>query len=98
GTTSSPRTIDISFVKRLQEVLGQVGYHAEDANAIACQLANGRTEDDDLASRTELILQLKARARLGGDETSTATDAAAPRTASEQEAYEKLASLTEACW
>lgn len=98
GTTSGPKTIDVAFVKRLQEVLGQVGYHAEDASAIACQLANGRADDDDLASRTELIFQLKARARLGGEDTSAPEDTHAPRTDAEEAAYAKLAALTDACW
>ncbi|MGV8944266.1 DUF1631 family protein [Thermomonas sp.] len=97
GTTAGPRTIDVTFMTRLQEVLGQVGYHAEDATAIASQLANGRAEDDDLASRTELILQLKARARLGGDDVPQ-KPASTPRNESEQEAYAALAGLTHACW
>ncbi|MDI1251732.1 DUF1631 family protein [Thermomonas sp.] len=97
GTTAGPRTIDAAFVKRLQEVLGQVGYHAEDASAIACQLANGRAEDDDLASRTELIHQLKARARLGGDDAPQKA-ASPPRTKWEEEAYATLAGLSSACW
>ena len=98
GTTAGPKTIDVSFVKRLQEALAQVGYHAEDASAIACQLANGRAEDDDLASRTELILQLKARARLGGDDTSPAAEPMPPRNSGEQAAYTRLSGLADACW
>ncbi len=97
GTTAGPKTIDVSLVKRLQEALGQVGYHAEDASAIACQLANGRAEEDDLASRTELILQLKARARLGGDDAPESA-VSIPRTQREQEAYARLAELPSACW
>ncbi len=97
GTTQGSRPIDLAFVSRLQELLGQVGYHAEDANAIACQLANGRADDDDLASRTEVILQLKARARLGGDEVPQKA-ASVARTKWEDEAYVTLASLTSACW
>lgn len=97
GTTQGSRPIDLAFVSRLQELLGQVGYHAEDANAIACQLANGRGEEDDLASRTEVILQLKARARLGGDETPQKATSI-PRTKWEEEAYATLAGLTSACW
>ena len=97
GTTTGPKTIDMAFVKRLQEVLGQVGYHAEDANAIACQLANGRAEEEDLASRTELILQLKARARLGGDDAPQQA-ASTPRTPWEEEAYVTVAGLNPACW
>ena len=98
GTTAGTRAIEVSFVKRLQEVLGQVGYHAEDANAIACQLANGRTEDDDQGSRTELILQLKARARLGGDDATQATMPPPSRTPQEEQAYSILAGVTDACW
>ena len=97
GTTPGSRAIDLTFVSRLQEVLGQVGYHAEAANAIACQLANGRADDDDLASRTEVILQLKARARLGGDDAQLKA-ASIPRTKWEDEAYATLANLTSACW
>ncbi|MEO6227333.1 MAG: DUF1631 family protein, partial [Thermomonas sp.] len=96
GATQGLRPLDLTFVSRLQELLGQVGYHAEDANAIARQLANGRTDDDDLASRTEVILQLKARARLGGDAPQRATSL--PRTKWEEEAYATLAKLTSACW
>ncbi len=98
GTTVGARTIDVSFVRRLQEVLGQVGYHAEDANAIACQLANGRTEDDDQGSRTELILQLRARARLGGDDRPEVPTPLPPRTLQQEQAYAMLAGVTDGCW
>jgi hypothetical protein len=97
GTTQGSRPIDPAFVGRLQEVLGQVGYHAEDATAIACQLANGRADEDDLASRTEVILQLKARARLGGGDAPKKA-ASLPRTKWEDEAYSTLAKLSSACW
>ncbi|MFS8137352.1 MAG: DUF1631 family protein [Thermomonas sp.] len=97
GATQGSRPIDQAFVHRLQELLGQVGYHAEDANAIACQLANGRADDDDLASRTEVILQLKARTRLGGDDAPQKA-ASIPRSNSEDKAFSTLANLTSACW
>ncbi len=98
STMPGARTIDIAFVKRLQEALGQVGYHAEDANAIARQLANGRPDEDDVGSRTELILQLKARARLGGDDTAEATPPLPPRSHEEEQAYALLTGVTDACW
>ncbi|MEO5961954.1 MAG: DUF1631 family protein [Thermomonas sp.] len=98
GTTAGIQIIDETFVKRLQEVLGQVGYHADDANAIARQLANGRIEEDDFGSRTELIHQLKARARLGGDDPTQAATAPPPRTPDQEAAYTMLAGLTDACW
>ena len=98
GIDTGARTIDITFVKRLQEVLGQVGYHAEDASAIARQLANGRTEEEDAGSRTQLIHQLKARARLGGGDAATSEPPPSPRTPQEEVAYAALSGLTDACW
>ncbi len=54
---------------RIEQALLRVGYHGEDARAIADRLvaALGVTDVDDPASRTELALRLKARARLGQD-------------------------------
>lgn len=53
----------------IQSSLTQVGYHAEEATAIAQRLVDPQagTEDDSSASRTELTMRLKARARLGED-------------------------------
>ena len=89
---------DLAFVTKLQNALGQVGYHIEDAGAIARQLANGRTEDVDLASRTELIVQLKARARLGEESLARAAASRAPRTPAEQAALSMLATRTDGHW
>jgi hypothetical protein len=49
--------------------LTQVGYHAEEASAIAQRLVEPQasSDDDSAASRTELTMRLKARARLGED-------------------------------
>jgi hypothetical protein len=92
------RDPDPAFVAKLQDALGQVGYHAEDAGAIARQLANGRTEDVDLASRTELIVQLKARARLGEENVARANATQAPRTPAEQAAHAALLAHADGCW
>lgn len=53
--------------KEIEQALAQVGYHAEDAAAIAARMVAGTDEsqEDDAASRTELALRLKARTRLG---------------------------------
>lgn len=53
----------------IEQALAQVGYHVEDAGAIAARMVAGTDEstEDDAASRTELALRLKARARLGED-------------------------------
>jgi len=54
----------------IQAALTQVGYHAEEAAAIGQRLVDpngGGADDDSAASRTELTMRLKARARLGED-------------------------------
>ena len=54
----------------IEEGLLQVGYHAEDAQAVSTRLtAHPATEEegDDAASRTELSLKLKQRPRFGAD-------------------------------
>lgn len=57
--------------QEIQSSLTQVGYHAEEAAAIAQRLvepqAAAAVDDDSAASRTELTMRLKARARLGED-------------------------------
>ena len=92
------RNPDPAFVAKLQEALGQVGYHADDAGAIARQLANGRTEDADLASRTELIVQLRARARLGEENVARTAAAQAPLSPAEQAAHATLVAHADGCW
>ncbi|MDQ3038239.1 MAG: DUF1631 domain-containing protein [Pseudomonadota bacterium] len=97
-TTREAKTVDHVFEEQLQAALGQVGYHAKDASLIARQLANGRAEDVDAASRTELIVQIRARARLGDVETSKPLASRPARTLPEQAAYATLASSTGARW
>ena len=89
---------DPAFLGKLQDALAQVGYHPEDAGAIARQLANGRAEDADLASRTELVLQLKARTRLGEDTLARVGSTLPPRNDAEQAAYARLGALGDGCW
>ncbi len=98
SATPGQRNPDPAFVAKLQDALGQVGYHADDAGAIARQLANGRAEDADLASRTELIVQLRARARLGEESVARAAATQAPRSPAEQAAHATLAAQTDGCW
>lgn len=92
------RNPDPAFVAKLQDALGQVGYHDDDAGAIARQLANGRGEDADLASRTELIVQLRARARLGEENLTRTAATQTPRTPAEQAAHATLATKADGCW
>ena len=98
STSSGQPHADPAFVARVQGALEQVGYHADDATAIARQLANGRAEDADLASRTELLVQLRARARLGeGNVAAPGTDLPT-RDAAEEAAFRQLRALQEPTW
>ncbi len=53
--------------EEIEHALGQVGYHVDDARAVAARLliTSSDEEEDDAASRTELALKLKQRARFG---------------------------------
>jgi uncharacterized membrane protein YgcG len=84
--------------EQIEGALGQVGYHAEEAVAIARRLTTGLAEEeDDPASRTELAMRLKARARLGED-TEAPKPKLPPRTAEEQAAYDQLRTLPFGTW
>lgn len=98
GASGAPRLAEPGFLEQIRTALEQVGYHAEDATAIAGQLANGQGSDDDLASRTELLVQLRARTRLGEDSPATTNPNPAPRSPDEQAAYEHLRTLTLPLW
>ncbi len=55
-----------SLREEIEQALAQVGYHADDARAVALRLLASDDEDeDDPASRTELAMKLKQRARFG---------------------------------
>ncbi len=98
GTGAAARPGDKALQAQIHAALEQVGYHADDAAAIAAQLARGQGSDDDQASRTELLLQLRARGRLGEDNAVISEPASAPRTPEEQAAYEQLRALRLPLW
>ncbi|MBS7458425.1 DUF1631 family protein [Coralloluteibacterium stylophorae] len=62
----------------IEQALAQVGYHDAEAAAIAQRLTRTDPEDEDPASRTELAMKLKARARLGTDRAASTRDAEMP--------------------
>lgn len=83
---------------QIEGALVQVGYHIDEAAAIARRLTTGIAEDeDDPASRTELAMKLKARARLGEDAEPSKVKLP-PRTKEEQAAYEHLRTLPFGTW
>ena len=89
---------DGKLAEQIEGSLVQVGYHADEASAIARRLTTGiGEEEDDPASRTELAMKLKARARLGED-TDAPKPKLPPRTKDEQAAYDHLRTLPFGTW
>lgn len=85
---------------RICEALTLIGYHPDEAALIARHLAAGRDhqdDDDSAASRTELAMRLKARARLGA-ENAVEPPPRAPRTPAEQARYEQLLATPVGGW
>ncbi len=90
-----PRTRTLAA--QIDTALRQVGYHEDEASAIARRLS--RSDDDEATSRTELTAKLKARARLGEGEHAEAKKAQLPpRSAEEQGCYEHLRTLPFGTW
>jgi hypothetical protein len=82
----------------IEGALVQVGYHVDEASAIARRLTAGVDEDeDDPASRTELAMKLKARGRLGEDAVAP-RQKLPPRSAQEQAAYDYVRTLPFGTW
>lgn len=89
--------------EEIEQSLGQVGYHAEDAKAIAARLTSIENDEDagpdDPASRTELALRLKAHSRLGGDEVKANRGAKQPAlNAQEKACLEQIKALPFGSW
>lgn len=82
-----------SLQPRVTEALGLVGYQGDEADAIAGRLVAATDDGDDPASRTELAVKLKARARLGTNEIPPLPPVG-PRNAREEECFSHLRSLT----
>lgn len=91
------RAVDQALPRQIEHALSLVGYHADDASEIARRLTAGPHAAEDPASRTELAMKLKARARLGED-SAPARTAAAPRSPEEQAAYDRLRLLPFGTW
>jgi hypothetical protein len=79
--------------------LAQVGYHEDEAAAIALRLVDpaAGVDDDSAASRTELTMRLKARARLG-EELEHAKRKKIALSAEEQARLEQIRHLPFGTW
>ncbi|MBH1445212.1 DUF1631 domain-containing protein [Stenotrophomonas maltophilia] len=95
---NAPGGTDTALAADVEAALLQVGYHAEEAAAVARRLATPGGEDES-TSRTELSARLKARARLGEHAgTPTGTSPATPRSSAEEAAYQQLSTLPFGSW
>lgn len=98
AATGKSGSAEPGLAERIETSLTQVGYHVDEATAIARRLTTGIGEDeDDPATRTELAMKLKARGRLGED-PETAKPKLPPRTVEEQAAYDQLRMLPFGSW
>lgn len=86
---------DAELTPRIESALMQVGYHADEAAAIARRLSSA--EDDETTSRTELTARLKARARLG-EQVEAPKKKQIERTPKEQECHDYLRTLPFGTW
>jgi len=87
---------DPQLPQRIEKALLQVGYHEEEAQAIARRLSSADGEDDG-TSKTELTAKLKARARLG-EQNMVRRQPIQPRSPKEQECYDMLRALPFGTW
>ena len=84
--------------REIEAALSQVGYQADEAAAIAHRLVEPNSgSEDDAASRTELTMRLKARARLGAEQGAR-PEAKQPLNAAEQAQYEALKHVPFGSW
>ena len=94
---AAPRA-DEALTSDVESALGQVGYHGEEATVIAQRLTSHRSDEDDAASRTELAMKLKARARLGEEAGTVRREKPPARTPEEQAQYDHLRTLPFGTW
>ncbi|MEO8366822.1 MAG: DUF1631 domain-containing protein [Pseudoxanthomonas sp.] len=81
---------------KVEAALVQVGYHGDEASAIARRLSSADGEDET-TSRTELTARLKARTRLG-EQAEPRKKPTAERTPKEQECHDYLRTLPFGTW
>jgi hypothetical protein len=95
-----PETEVQSLRGEIEEGLLQVGYHADDAQAVSTRLTSQTTPEEDDAeatSRTELSLKLKQRPRFGADSEGQRDDPAS-LDPTESAEYQKLKRLPFGSW
>ncbi len=94
----APAGENAALKTHVEAALKQVGYHDEEADAIAQRLSSSVREDEDGESRTELTMKLRARVRLGEDSQKTRKPDLPPRTPHEEACHEQLRLLPFGTW
>ncbi|WP_159016516.1 DUF1631 family protein [Cognatiluteimonas profundi] len=89
---------DADLASHVEAALSQVGYHGEEAAAIARRLTSAMEDDEDPASRTELTMRMKARVRLGEDSSESRKAELPPRDEAEQAQYDQLRVMPYGTW
>ncbi len=85
--------------QHVEQSLMQVGYHADEALAISQRLSVSHDDSDDTASRTELAMKVKARARLGEHAVTKPSGIhLPPLDANEEECLERIRALPFGTW
>ncbi len=90
---------DTELGGQVESALTQVGYHQDEAAAIARRLSTPGGEDDS-SSRTELTARIRARTRLGEHAEGNEARKVAPlaRTVTEEDCYRQLRTLPFGTW
>lgn len=89
---------DANLLKQVGAALSEVGYHAEEASAIANRLAGMQGAKEDAAARTRIASSLKARARLGEEGKPKKKLELGPLTPDEQAQYDRVRVLPFGTW
>ncbi|MCS4235533.1 DUF1631 domain-containing protein [Stenotrophomonas sp. BIGb0135] len=90
---------DAELGSQVETALTQVGYHQDEAAAIARRLSTPGGEDDS-SSRTELTARIRARTRLGEQAEGNEARKVAPlaRNMAEEDCYRQLRTLPFGTW
>ncbi|MEG2802547.1 DUF1631 domain-containing protein [Stenotrophomonas sp.] len=90
---------DAELGSQVETALTQVGYHQDEAAAIARRLSTPGGEDDS-SSRTELTARIRARTRLGEQADGNEARKVAPlaRSMAEEDCYRQLRTLPFGTW
>jgi hypothetical protein len=98
GEQAAASAANPGLQQEIEQALSQVGYQGDEASAISQRLVDPASlTEGDAASRTELTMRLKSRARLGADFAGGKTKKT-PLNAAEQARLEQLKHIPFGTW